>query len=178
LEPNSDLHTRVHRIVEEHYDPLSSYVRFLTGASADGKDIVHEAFLLAHAKLASGREFEGDPGSWLRGTARNLVYAWWRQKRRLPQDLADQLKLLADEAEDGVDAEGREEMKSALRRCLEKLGAEERVLLSKRYEQGLRAVRIADELRLNVATVRVRLHRLRQALRGCIEGQLSRGGEQ
>jgi len=144
--------------------------------SAEAEDVVHEAFLLAFDRLAEGVEFRGDPGKWLRGTARNLVYAWWREQRKLPQHVADRLKLLAEEADDALAAAARRELQAALDHCLGELRAEDRQLVAKRYEEGLRITQIAEQLRRNAATVRVRLFRIRRTLKMCVEGQLGSGG--
>ncbi len=172
--PASSVHDQFHRVVDEHYDAVRRYARFLTGQADAAEDVVHEAFLRLHGRLASG-PLEGDAGKYLRGIVRNLVYDWWRAQRRMPQHLADRLKLLAEEADD--DGGRSEELRRALRRCLDRLNPDSRAILAKRYEGGSRIERIADDLRLNVVTVRVRLHRIRMALRRCVEGELPRGGE-
>jgi len=94
----------------------------------------------------------------------------------MPQDVADRLKRLVDEADDALTGMARAEVAQALERCLGKLSAGDRALVAARYERGLRVTAIAQRLRRNVATVRVRLFRIRQALRRCVEAILSRGG--
>jgi len=128
---------------------------------------------VAFERLAAGKEFRGDPARWLRGTIRNLVYAWWRRKRKMPQDVADRLKRLADEVDDPLAALAKDEVKAALDHCLGKLHADDRRLVVKRYGQGLRIADIAAQLRKNAVTVRVRLFRIRQSLKRCVEAQLS-----
>lgn len=161
--------------MSRHYEGLWRYARFLTRGAAEAEDMVHEAFLLAFDRLLAGQEFTGDAGAWLRGTLRNLLKAWWRERQKLPQDVADQLGLLADEAEGALAAAEGEELRAALDHCLALLPPEEREMLARRYEQGMRITRIARELRRNAATVRVQLFRIRQALKECVEGQLAKG---
>ena len=168
-----ELHERFQALVDQHYGALWSYVSFLTGGATDAEDIVHQAFLLAFDHLAADETSIRDPGPWLRGTARNLVRAWWRQRRKAPQHVTDQLLLLADESDDALTTVTQAETRAALRNCLDKLRPEDRILLAKRYEDGFRVTSIARELRLNVATLRVRLFRIRRALKLCLEGQLS-----
>ena len=171
----STLRTRFQDLVDGHYEALWRYVSFLTAGSADTEDILHQAFLLAFDRLAAGTEFQGDPGLWLRGTIRNLVHVWWREKRKAPQDVADRLRLLAEEADDAPTVASSNEVKAALVHCLGKLAAEDRRLVAQRYEEGLRITRIAEDMRKNVATIRVRLFRIRQSLKLCVEAQLARG---
>lgn len=68
-----------------------------------------------------------------------------------------------------------EELRAALDHCLGVLSPEDRDLVARRYEQGLRITQIAVQLRRNAATVRVQLFRIRQALKDCVERQLSGG---
>ena len=162
-------------MVDRHYDGLWSYVSYLTRGADETEDLVHQAFLLAFERLAEGVEFRGDVGRWLRGAARNLVRAWWREKRKLPQDVADRLALLADEADDALTNVAKSEVRAALEHCLGKLPDPDRHLVAQRYERGLRVTAIAEELERNAASIRVRLFRIRQALKACVEGQLAGG---
>jgi RNA polymerase sigma-70 factor (ECF subfamily) len=171
-----EIRQRFQEIVDGHYVSLHSYVRFLSGASAETEDIVQQAFLLAYDRLAAGREFEGDAGLWLRGTARNLVLAWWRQKRNIPEKLALYLARLAERADDPHASAARAELTAALRRCLEKLNPDDRLLVAKRYEEDMGATEIAETSQRNVTTVYVRLHRIRRGLKRCVEAALSGGG--
>jgi RNA polymerase sigma-70 factor (ECF subfamily) len=170
-----NLRERFTEIVDLHYKDLWSYVSFLTGGPDGCEDIVHQAFLLAFDRLAEGTEFTGDPGKWLRGTARNLVYTWWRERRKLPQDLAERLKTVIDESESVFESVANAETASALEHCLEKLSPEDRAMIRERYEKGVRITEIAEQTKANVTSLRVRLFRIRQALKLCVETQLSGG---
>ncbi len=161
--------------MDRHYEGVWRYARFLTRGAAEAEDMVHEAFLLAFDRLAAGQEFAGDPGAWLRGAVRNLVRAWWRERRKLPQDVVEQLGVLAEEADAALAAAVGQELRAALDHCLGLLGAEDRDLVARRYERGMRITEIAEELRRNAATVRVQLFRIRQALKECVEAQLAKG---
>ena len=171
-----ELRKRFEELVDRHYAGLSSYLRFLTGGSAEFRDIVHQAFLAAHDRLASGRPFEGDPGKWLRGAARNLVHAWWRDKRKLPEPLADRLRHLAERADDANAESAEAELSVALKHCLKKLSDDDRRLIGERYEKGIPVTEIAETTTRNVSTLYVRLHRIREGLRRCVKAVLSPGG--
>jgi len=159
--------------VDRHYEGAWRYARFLTRGAPEAEDIVHEAFLIAFDRLEEGREFTGDPGAWLRGTVRNLVKTWWREHQKLTQDAADRLALLAEEADDALSRAASRELHAALDHCLGTLSPEDRDLVARRYEHGLRVTQIAEQLSRNAATVRVQLFRIRQALKRCVEGQLA-----
>jgi RNA polymerase sigma factor (sigma-70 family) len=85
------------------------------------------------------------------------------------------LATLVERADEAPSLASRQELQAALDHCLGLLSAEDRELVARRYERGLRITEIAEELRRNAATVRVQLFRIRQALKLCVEGQLARG---
>jgi len=169
------LRKRFTQIVDQHYRDVWSYASFLTGGASESEDLVHQAFLLAFDRLAEGQEFSGDPGKWLRGVLRNLVYAWWRERRKVPQELAESLKLLIDESEDAFERVAKAEMSAALEHCLGKLPLDDRELIRERYEKGSRITQIAENMKASAGSLRVRLHRIRQVLRQCVETQLAGG---
>jgi len=160
-------------IVEANYDDLFSYAAFLTGRADETEDLVHQAFLLAFDRMAGGEGFRKDAASWLRGALRNLVHAWWRQKKKLPQDITDQLLTLAENADEAPTALAKKELAQALQQCLGTLDTDDRTMLAQRYGEGRRITDIAETIRQNVSTVRVRLFRLRQALRECVESRFN-----
>ena len=162
--------------MDRHYAPLYSYVRFLTAHSADSEDILHQVFLIAYERLAADEPFEGNLEKWLRGTARHRVYAYWRDRKKLPQLLAHHLRILADEADNSHDEDAEEELKAALRQCLGKLRPDDRQLISMHYEEGVQVTGIARQAGKNLSALYVRLHRIRQTLKRCVEAVSSGGG--
>jgi RNA polymerase sigma-70 factor (ECF subfamily) len=161
------------QLVDDHYEPLLCYAHFLLGRNGPVEDVVHQAFLLAFDRLAGGQPFQGDPGKWLRGTVRNLVRDVWRQQRKLPQDVADLLQQVVLQADDAGAAIDRSTVRAALRRCLDRLDAADRDLIGRHYAGGARITEIAQRLELNAATLRVRLFRIRQDLKACVEAQFA-----
>ena len=166
---------RFQHLVDAHYDSLWSYAHFLTGGATESEDLLHQAFLVAHEHIVSGNTFKVDAGKWMRGVLRNLVGTWWRQKRKVPRQLAEQLVALP-QSDSAEVAARRDRMKSALDDCLTKLPSSDRKLVSKHYRQRLPIVALAKALACNVATLRVRLFRIRQALKACVEAVVSLGG--
>jgi len=91
-----------------------------------------------------------------------------RRKETVLSEQAEEMLFVTD----GVD-EGDETTK-ALRGCLESLREEDRVLLRNRYsgKNTLRAY--AEETGRSEAGIRVSLHRLRKALKACVEAKVNR----
>jgi len=166
------LHDRFKALVDAQYDAIWSYTAFLAGSAPDTEDLVQETFLAAFDHMAAGRSFTKGPDRWLRAVARNRVCTWWRTKRKLPAASAETLKALADEADVPASLAIKAELESALKRCLEILRADDRALIQKRYCGGFEPARLAEEMRMNAATLRVRLFRLRQWLKRCVEKRL------
>ena len=104
-----------------------------------------------------------------------MVYAWWRERRRIPQELAESLKLLIDESEDAFERVAKAEMSAALEHCLGRLPPGDRELIRERYEKSSRITQIAERTKASAGSLRVRLHRIRQALKQCVETQLAGG---
>lgn len=160
------------RLVDEHYRSVWQYVATLMRGAAEAEDVTHQAFLLAFDRLVEGRTIDS-PGLWLKGVVRNLVREWWRNNRRMPIELADQLSHLSEEADLAAD-ERRSEQEAALAACLEKLPEHDRHMVRARYEDGLPITDIAERQQTSVQTARVRLFRIRERLKACVEFTFAR----
>lgn len=154
-------------LVNEHYPAIWKYVLTLTRGASEAEDLTHQAFLIAFDRMTDGHRIS-NVGPWLRGVVRNLVREWWRNRQRMPIDLADQVCQLAEEADHASD-ELRAEREAALGTCLDKLKESERSLVRARYEEGQQITAIADQQQINVKTARVRLFRIRERLKSCVE---------
>ncbi len=91
-----------------------------------------------------------------------------RRTRLVAGGLAD---LLIDQA-DPEAALPATEWLEALRSCLQKLPTPSRELLVRRYADGERAESMAVRLQTRADTLRQRLLRLRQLMKGCVERKL------
>jgi len=81
--------------------------------------------------------------------------------------------LIADEAEAAVPGGGAR--RDALRECLARVTADDRLMLSRRYADNLPFPDIARLLGLNLAAVHQRFTRLRRNLRTCLDRRLAAG---
>lgn len=160
------------RLVDDHYRSVWRYVVALTRGANNAEDLTHQAFLIAFDRLVDEQPID-NPGQWLRGVVRNLVREWWRKNRRLPVELADQICDLAEDTDNEAD-ERRSEREAALAGCLDKLSDGERLIVRARYEDGLSITEIADRQQINVKTARVRLFRIRERLKACVEFAFAR----
>jgi RNA polymerase sigma-70 factor (ECF subfamily) len=111
---------------------------------------------------------------WVIAIARNKAYEFLRRRsarqRVMSQESVDRLAdaAISLEPELGV----REQ---ALDACMEELPERSRRLLRQHYGEDRDLASIAEQNRLSLANVKVILHRIRTALRNCIEKRLAAG---
>ena len=139
----------------------------------DAEDLFQEVWLRFSQALNSGVEIE-DPARWCRGTARNLILHYWRD-RRDAKVVADQ-ELMERVEEAFAEQEPNRDYwlarQQALHECIETLPDRSKKLLRLKYEQGLSAQSVAGQLLQSAAAVLMTLSRVRQALRECAHRKL------
>lgn len=153
---------------------VRAYVRGLVGDPSATDDLVQEVALAAFKSFASydpQRSFTG----WALGVARHLVHQHWEARfrhRAVVRDLAlaDELAAIDEELDEAADAE-----REALRACLETVEGRNWDVVRLHYVEGESTDGIAERLGLAGGHVRVLLHRVRAALRACIERRLAGG---
>lgn len=151
---------------------VEAYLYSLIRDRATAEDVLQQVALTATEKFDQydpSRSFTG----WAMGIARNKTLQFFERassdrhhfSSELLMQLADTHERLASEASD---------QKDALSHCLEKLPDKSLALLKRRYVQDLKPGKIAPSLGLSPNAVRLALHRIRAALRKCIEHQLQK----
>jgi RNA polymerase sigma-70 factor (ECF subfamily) len=144
------------------------------------RDPVSTDDLVQEVALAAFRSFKSyDPArsftSWAIGVARHLVHQHWSthgRQRMLVHDLAqiDEMAQMAVDIDEPVN-----EQREALNACLESVAGRSWDVIRMHYIEGVSTLDVAARLRLDVGHVRVLLHRIRNALRTCIERRLRTG---
>jgi hypothetical protein len=127
------------------------------------EDLADETFDRVARRLDEGATIgEGSLGAYIRGVARKVFY----ESTREPATALPAREPAAPLRSDEVDAAAE-----CLDGCLESLEATERTLLL-RYYDGEKAAaarkQLADELNLSATALRIRAHRLRVLLEGCV----------
>jgi RNA polymerase sigma-70 factor (ECF subfamily) len=159
-------------LVRPHLASMRALVAFcgLPPASLwDCDDVAQEALLEAFGSADRYDPSRGDLRSWLAGIVRNRVRRAWqeaeREQRRHERARFDLSRRAARPAQD-TPADAHIE---AVRRCLEKVPPPGDRIVRAHYVEGLSGAEIAARLRMSVSAVYVALHRLRRALRRCVE---------
>jgi len=146
---------------------VEAYLNGLVRDRAIAEDILQQVALTCTEKFDEfdpARSFTG----WAMGIARNKAMQFFekassdrlRFSNELLGQLADTHERLAPHAQ---------EQREALALCIEKLPPKSLALIKRRYVQDLKPGKIADSLGLSANAVRIALHRIRAALRTCIE---------
>lgn len=148
-----------------HQVPVWRYLRSL-GCPADlADDMTQEAFLVAFdngLRDATSRA----TARYLRSTARFLYLRTVRKDRRRAELLADAADFLWDR--DCVEDAGASWLE-ALRDCVTRLDDRGRRVLQLFYGAGLGRAEVARELGMKENGVKTLLHRVRIALRECLQ---------
>jgi RNA polymerase sigma-70 factor (ECF subfamily) len=172
-------------LVRNHMAPLLACARRLLNHEEDARDAVQDAFLSAFKALD---RFEGQSrlGTWLYRIVLNAALSKLRTRQRKPERLIEEMlpKFLEDghQAQPAIEWRGSSdrdlqcrETRQLVRDAIEQLPEAYRTVLRLRDIEGLDTESTAQILELNVALVKTRLHRARQALRGLLDPHFRRG---
>jgi RNA polymerase sigma-70 factor (ECF subfamily) len=133
-------------------------------------DLVQEVAVAAYEgrdRVAPGRDFT----AWAVGIARHKAVDWLRARRPAELPDPDALACVAEAAIDQADDLARQE--AALHRCVAALDGRARRIVDLFYGQDRPVVEVAAALGVTVGNAKVMLHRVRAALRTCVERALA-----
>jgi len=161
-------------VVAEFQGRLRAFIATFCPDRSEVDEVAQRTFIWAYEHLG---EYEAGTRfySWLKAIARNMLLAELEARRRQVSNQRRYLAYLQLTAcrEDLAADDTRSEAVEALQKCLEKLPAEARLMIRRRYEQPEPIAAIARELNRSAGGVKVALFRVRQALRKCVEGRLA-----
>jgi RNA polymerase sigma-70 factor (ECF subfamily) len=177
--------TAFEELLRAHTGRLLAVARRLLSNEEDARDAVQDAFLSAFRSID---RFDGQAalGTWLHRIVVNAALTKLRSRRRRPERPVED--LLPTFLEDGHQtrpthdwpdpsaALQREETRVAVRRHIEELPEDYRVVLLLRDIEELDTDETARLLGLTAGAVKTRLHRARQALRTLLEPEFCGGG--
>jgi RNA polymerase sigma-70 factor (ECF subfamily) len=165
---------RVERMVLEHQARLRAHIFARTGNPEVTDEIAQDVFLVALRRMD---EFdESRPAyPWLKGIARNELREHWRRQARDSRIHRLEASLAArwmDREESTQAAEPVRSRLEALQVCTDRLSSRARSLIRMVYDEGLNCAQVAERLRRGAGAVRMAIHRVRMALRACVESKL------
>ncbi len=158
---------------------LLAVARRMLRSDEDAKDAVQDAFLSAFRALDS---FQADArlSTWLHRIVVNACLMKLRTRRRKPEESIEELlpTFLEDGHQarpggswnfEGDDSLEREQTRTLVRACIDRLPESHRTILILRDVEELDTEDAAELLGLTPSAVKTRLHRARQALRTLLE---------
>ena len=162
-------------LIEQYQYRLFRYLLYITGNRERSEDFFQETWIRV---LERGHQYDGKSKfeAWLFSIARHLVIDWQRQKK------AQSLDALTDPA-DGAPMEFADddpsplhlvlttESEAKVQESLQKLPAIYREVLLLRFQEELGLVEIATVLNAPLSTVKSRLYRGLEDLRGLLAGE-------
>lgn len=165
-------------IMSRHKTRIFAAAMALLRNHADAEEITQDTFVRAHRGFS---RFRGDSSvaTWLHriavNLARNRYWYFFRRRRHATLSLDATLgeegestfsDLLSAADPDPAQESSRNEFTSAVETCMAKLEPSHRKILSMRSILDKSYEEIAAELRINVGTVKSRIARARERLRG------------
>lgn len=159
------------KMMTDHQWAIRGFILSLMPGSPDVGDVLQETNLVLWRKQKSfepGTNFLG----WACQCARFEVLRHRdRVRRHTHLPFSDELVNVLAERQ-GVGA-SQEQRLVALENCMEKLSPKQRLLVEQRYTPGLTLESHAATLGTTAASLRVTLHRVRRALKRCVEQSLA-----
>ena len=156
-----------------HERGIRTFVRTMMTSSTGVDDILQEVAIVAWRKFADLKEVE-DFGLWARVIARYEVLKWRRKIARDRLVFSEHtLELLAVDELENVDR--RQQERSALASCLQKLSDAEQTLVMASHTPGTSVKRIAEKTSQSAKRLYRKVSGLRLALLDCVKCQLMKG---
>jgi RNA polymerase sigma-70 factor (ECF subfamily) len=154
-------------LVRRYGSTLHGHALHMTASDDDAADLVQQALVKGFQKLRKCRDPER-VGAWLFRILANMCknYVRGRTRREVPLELV--APLLAGASDPEADAEGAE-IRSRLWGALDALTPEQKEAFVLKHVEGRSYEEIAAVMDLSVASLKMRVHRAREALRGLLK---------
>jgi RNA polymerase sigma-70 factor (ECF subfamily) len=163
------------RLIEQYQYRLFRYLLYVTGNKERAEDFFQETWIRV---LERGHQYDGKSKfeAWLFAIARHLVIDW--QRTRKPQSLdtltdSEQehpLQLVNENEPSPLHQVLSQEKEENIQASLQKIPAIYREVLVLRFHEELQIDEMAGVLSVPLSTVKSRLYRGLEALRGALQG--------
>lgn len=154
-------------LVRRYGDVLHAHALRMLESQDEAADIVQSAFVRGFKKLGACREPDR-VGAWLFRILANLCKDHLRGRRKGHLSLARLAAVLPGRSDPAADAEDRE-IRSRVWGALDALTPEQREAFVLKHVEGRSYEEIAAVMDLSVASLKMRVHRAREALRVLLE---------
>jgi len=149
---------------------VSAYITSIVHSFQDSDDILQQ---VAVSIIKNFDNYDRDRSfvAWAIGIAKNEILMYRRKNAQKVVFPPETIQIISDAYE--KQSLNLDETRRALEVCITKLKGRSRKILRMRYFSELSVSRIADKLGATQASVYTSFHRIRMALRDCINRQLS-----
>lgn len=154
-------------LVRRYGDTLYGHALRMTGSPDDSADLVQRSLVQGFKKLRTCREPER-VGAWLFRILANFCKDHIRSRRRDDVSVTMLADVLGGGSDPAAEVEGAE-IRTRVWRALEALTPEQREAFVLKHVEGRSYEEIAAVMDLSVASLKMRVHRAREALRGLLE---------
>lgn len=154
------------RLFDRHFSCVFRFFRSKISGPVD--DLVQRTFV---ASIEGRQRIQGDAGfrPYLLGCARNILFAEYRTRRKLGADADVGNASVTDLDPSPSAVVVRKEEHALLLRALRRLSLDHQIVLELYYFEGLRGPQLAAALDVPIGTVRSRLKRGLESLRGEVD---------
>jgi RNA polymerase sigma-70 factor (ECF subfamily) len=154
-------------LVRRYGDALYGHALRMSGSPDEAADLVQRALVKGFKRLRSCREPDR-VGAWLFRILANLCKDHVRSPRRSDVSMSVVAGVLAGRSDPETDVEGAE-VRARVWDALDALTPEQREAFVLKHVEGRSYEEIAAVMDLSVASLKMRVHRAREALRGLLE---------
>lgn len=155
----------------DSYNILSGYIRNFIFNQQEFDDIIQDVTLIALKKFESfdhSKKFS----TWIIGIAKYEILAKRRKYSKNPLIYDDDVfSTISDTYEDMIPE--LDDRMTALTACLQEISKEDKEILFQKYSKTKKIKEIAAIMGIQAVTLRVRIHRLRDALKYCVEKKMN-----
>lgn len=162
------------RLIDRYNRKVFSLVFRISGNREDAEELTQDVFVKAYFSL---RSYRGDSSfsTWLYRIAYNCAVSQVRKGRMSFSDSTEVSDLPGDAAEEEYDRK-KEYSLQLLERAMERISAEERVLLSLYYKEGKSIGELAYIMGLSASNLKIKLYRTRKRLAALIDEERKKDG--
>lgn len=160
-------------LVRRHEREIRIYLSARLDSVHEAEDLAQETFVIAYRRM---NEFEPlkPIKYWFRAIAQNLLNNYKRKNYPIAVGGAMELEQLINARVDQhLVSQDEQGVLSALHSCMESLSEQLKILLVKHYSEGYTVGDLAKLYALKHSTLTMRLHRVRDKLRKCINEKLA-----
>lgn len=154
-------------LVRRYGNVLYGHALRMVGSQDEATDLVQRALVTGYQKLASCKDRER-VGAWLFRILSNLSKDHLRSRRRMDVSL-DRVPEIPQGGGDPLEAAHRGEVRGRLEFAMDRLTPEQREAFVLKHVEGRSYEEMAAVLDASVASLKMRVHRAREALQELLE---------